>query len=341
MQRYKPNPILGIETSCDETSVAVASGERSILSNIVVSSLHLHKRYGGVVPEIACRHHTENINIVLDKALRSAGLGLGEIKAVSVTQGPGLVGALLVGISMAKAISYSLNCPIIPLNHLHGHLYAASMGGEDGYPQFPATGLIVSGGHTSLVHMEDIDNIQLMGQTRDDACGEAFDKAAKVLGLGYPGGPVIERYAKRGRPGKINFTRTYLEKTTMDFSFSGIKTSVLYLVQGMKNKGTKVPVADICRGFHDAVFDMLIAKTRICCRKNNTRSLLVGGGVSANQELRRRLEALCEELKIRLFLPPEGMSLDNAAMIAALGSYRYNRKRFGNLNFTVQPNMGF
>ena len=340
MSKDKLIPILGIETSCDETSVAIASGEKTILSNIVVSSLRLHKKYGGIVPEIACRHHTENINIVLDKALKSAKMTIGDIKAVSVTQGPGLVGALLVGISMAKAIGYSLNIPVIPLNHLHGHLYAALLG--DGYPaEFPATGLIVSGGHTSLVHMKDIDNLQFMGQTRDDACGEAFDKVSKILGLGFPGGPIIEKRAESGAPKKINFTRSYLEGNTMDFSFSGIKTAVLYLVQGMKNKGLKIPVSDICRGFQDAVFDMLIVKTRMCCQKNDSKSLLVGGGVSANYELRRRLEALCGELNVKLFLPPEGMSLDNAAMIAALGSYRYNRKKFGDPNFTVQPNLGF
>ncbi|TRZ52191.1 MAG: tRNA (adenosine(37)-N6)-threonylcarbamoyltransferase complex transferase subunit TsaD [Dehalococcoidia bacterium] len=339
MQKDKTIPILGIETSCDETSVAIASGEKNILSNVVVSSLHLHRKYGGIVPEIACRHHTENINIILDKALKSAKMDLEDIKAVSVTQGPGLVGALLVGISMAKAISYSLNIPIIPLNHLHGHLYAALLG--NGCPQFPATGLIVSGGHTNLVNMIDIDNLQFMGQTRDDACGEAFDKVSKILGLGFPGGPSIEKRAEKGDPEKINFTRSYLESNTMDFSFSGIKTAVLYLVQGMKNKKVKPPVSDICRGFQDAVFDMLIAKTRICCQKNNSKSLLVGGGVSANKELRRRLDRLCSELSIRLFLPPKGMSLDNAAMIAALGSYRYNRGKFGDPYFTVQPNLGF
>jgi N6-L-threonylcarbamoyladenine synthase len=339
MPKDKPIPILGIETSCDETSVAVASGEREVSSNIVISSLHLHKKYGGIVPEIACRHHTENINIVLEKALKTAKVNLSDIKAVSVTQGPGLVGALLVGISMAKAISYSLNIPIIPLNHLHGHLYAALLGME--YPQFPATGLVVSGGHTSLVNMKNIDCLQFMGQTRDDACGEAFDKVSKILGLGFPGGPAIEKRAKAGRHGNIKFTRSYLENDTMDFSFSGIKTAVLYLVQGMKNKGLKIPVADICREFQDAVFDMIIAKTRICCKKNKARSLLVGGGVSCNQELQRRLKGLCSELDIKLFLPPKGMSLDNAAMIATLGSYRYNRKKFGTLNFSVEPNMGF
>jgi N6-L-threonylcarbamoyladenine synthase len=339
MIKHKSIPILGIETSCDETSVAIASGEKTILSNIVVSSLHLHKKYGGIVPEIACRHHTENINIVLDKALKRAKMKLSDIRAVSVTQGPGLVGALLVGISMAKAISYSLKIPIIPLNHLHGHLYAALLTGKT--PLFPATGLVISGGHTILLDMKDIDSIEFMGQTRDDAAGEAFDKASKVLGLGFPGGPAIEKRAKKGTPGRIQFTRSYLEEDTMDFSFSGIKTAVLYLVQRMNSKGLKIPTADICREFQDAIFDMIVVKTKICCKKNRSKSLLVGGGVSCNEELRRRLRNLCKELGIKLFLPPAGMSLDNAAMIAALGSYRYKRGKIGDLNFTVDPNMGF
>jgi N6-L-threonylcarbamoyladenine synthase len=332
-------PILGIETSCDETSVAVVSEERNILSNIVVSSLHLHKKYGGIVPEIACRHHTELINIVLDKALKAARVDLSDIDAVSVTQGPGLVGALLVGVSIAKAISYSLKIPIIPINHLHGHLYAATFTQE--YPQFPATGLIVSGGHTSLVYMKDIDNVWLVGQTRDDACGEAFDKVSKILGLGYPGGPVIEALARKGKGKNILLPRSYLGKDTLDFSFSGIKTSVLYLTQQMKKKGKRIPTGDICAGFQEAVFDMIVRKTKICCQKKKTKSLLIGGGVTANSALRKRLEDLCSYLSVKPFFPAAGLSLDNAAMIAGLGSYKYNRGRFGDRNFDVLPNLNF
>ena len=202
--------ILGIETSCDETSIAVASDKKGILSNIVVSSLHLHKKYGGVVPEIACRHHTELINFVLDKALKKAKVSLSDLDAISVTQGPGLIGALLVGISLAKSLSYSLGIPLIPINHLHAHIYAATIDKE--VCNFPAIGLIVSGGHTSLVSVKNIYDIKLLGQTRDDACGEAFDKVGKILGLGFPGGPVIESRAKKGDPKKIDFPRTYLEK---------------------------------------------------------------------------------------------------------------------------------
>jgi len=339
MQKNHIVPILGIETSCDETSVAVASGERAILSNIVVSSLNLHKKYGGIVPEIACRHHAELINIVLEKALKKARVGLKDLKAVSVTQGPGLVGALLVGVSLAKTLGYCLDIPVIPINHLHGHLYAAMLGSKQ--PLFPATGLIVSGGHTSLVVMQDIVSPVLAGQTRDDACGEAFDKVAKILGLGFPGGPVIEKYARKGCPGKVNLPRSYLEKGTLDFSFSGIKTAVLYLLQGTKSKKNKPAAADICRGFQDAVLDMLAVKTMACIRKNKSRSLLVGGGVSSNLSLRKRLEAECNREGVGLFFPPKGMSLDNAAMIAALGSFMYNNKKINNVNFTAEPNLCF
>jgi N6-L-threonylcarbamoyladenine synthase len=332
-------PILGIETSCDETSIAVAAGERDILSNIVVSSLHLHKRYGGIVPEIACRHHTELINIVLDRALKAAKVDLADIQAISVTQGPGLVGALLVGVSLAKALSYSLHIPVIPVNHLHGHLYASLLSEQE--PLFPATGLIVSGGHTNLVFMKDTDDIELVGQTRDDACGEAFDKVAKILGLGFPGGPVIENNAKKGNSEKISFPRSYLEKHTMDFSFSGIKTSVLYLVQGLKTKNKKIPVKDICSGFQEAVLDMIVNKTRLCCQKYKTKSLLLGGGVTANTALRDRIKDLCNSMGVKPLFPPKGLSLDNAAMIAGLGYYRYNRKRFGDRNFQVKPNLNF
>jgi N6-L-threonylcarbamoyladenine synthase len=331
--------VLGIETSCDETSIAIASGERQILSNIVVSSLHLHKRYGGIVPEIACRHHTELINFVLDKALKRAKIGLNDIDAISVTQGPGLIGALLVGISLAKALSYSLKIPIIPLNHLHGHLYAATI--NEKQVKFPSIGLIVSGGHTSLVGIKDIGNLKLLGQTRDDACGEAFDKVAKILGLGFPGGPIIEKQAKGGNCEKIKFPRSYLGKDTFDFSFSGIKTAVLYFVEGLKRKKQRLPVADICAGFQKAAFDMLLNKTRACCQNRRAKSLLIGGGVSANRMLRKRLEDLSSDLGIDILFPPKGMSLDNGAMIAGLGCYMYKREKFGNYSFTAQANLNF
>lgn len=331
--------VLGIETSCDETSIAVASGEKQILSNIVVSSLHLHKKYGGIVPEIACRHHTELINFVLDKALKKARIDLSDLDAISVTQGPGLVGALLIGISLAKALAYSLKIPIIALNHLHGHIYAATI--NEKRIRFPSVGLIVSGGHTSLVGINDLEKPKLLGQTRDDACGEAFDKVGKILGLGFPGGPIIERQAEKGDCKKINFPRSYLTKDTFDFSFSGIKTAVLYFVENLKKKRQKLPLADICASFQDAAFDMLLYKTRACCQSRKAKSLLIGGGVSANAALRKRLNGLGNDLNIEISFPPRGMSMDNAAMIAGLGCYMYDKGKFGDYSFTAEPNLNF
>ena len=331
--------ILGIETSCDETSIAVASDKKGILSNIVVSSLHLHKKYGGVVPEIACRHHTELINFVLDKALKKAKVSLSDLDAISVTQGPGLIGALLVGISLAKSLSYSLGIPLIPINHLHAHIYAATIDKE--VCNFPAIGLIVSGGHTSLVSVKNIYDIKLLGQTRDDACGEAFDKVGKILGLGFPGGPVIESRAKKGDPKKIDFPRTYLEKNSYDFSFSGIKTALLYYVQKIKKANKRLHINDICASFQQAMFDMLLKKTRSCCENNKAKTLLVGGGVSASNKLKRMLDGLGEELDMDVLFPPKGLSMDNGAMIAALGVELYKKKKFGSFDFSAKSNLNF
>lgn len=330
--------VLGIETSCDETSVAVVSNGKIILSNIISSSLPFHKRYGGIIPEIACRHHTELINIVLDKALRKAGVSLKDIDAISVTQGPGLTGALLVGISMAKALSYSLKIPLIAVNHLQAHLYSAMMNLKE--PLLPALGLVVSGGHSLLVYMEEVDKIKLLGQTRDDACGEAFDKVAKILGLGFPGGPIIEKRAKKGDAKKIRFPRTYLEECGYDFSFSGIKTAVLYYVQDLKKASRGIPVADICAGFQEAVIDMLLEKTEAALRKKKIKTLLIGGGVSANRALRSRLAATAAPLGIEVFFPPPGMYTDNAAMVAGLGCHLYNSKRFSDYTLTAEPGLG-
>ncbi|NQT95515.1 MAG: tRNA (adenosine(37)-N6)-threonylcarbamoyltransferase complex transferase subunit TsaD [Candidatus Omnitrophica bacterium] len=331
--------ILGIETSCDETSIAVVSDGKKILSNIISSSLHLHKKYGGVVPEIACRHHTELINIVLDKALKKAGVRLKDIEAIAVTYGPGLVGALLVGISLAKALSYALKIPLIPINHLHAHLYSAIMSSEK--EVFPCIGLVVSGGHSSLVYIKDIEQIQLLGQTRDDACGEAFDKVAKILNLGFPGGPVIEKRSERGDPKSIKFPRSYLEKDSFDFSFSGIKTAVLYYAQALKKNKKRVPVADICASFQEAMFDMLLNKTKDCCVKKKAKRLVVGGGVSANKTLRDRLVEMGRKEDVKASFPIKEMYMDNGAMVAGLGFELYNRKRFADYTLSAEPNLNF
>ncbi|NQT90432.1 MAG: tRNA (adenosine(37)-N6)-threonylcarbamoyltransferase complex transferase subunit TsaD [Candidatus Omnitrophica bacterium] len=331
--------ILGIETSCDETSAAVVSNCSDILSNVISSSLHLHKRYGGVVPEIACRHHTELINIVLEKALKKAKVSLEDIDAVAVTQGPGLVGALLIGISLAKALSYSLKIPLIGINHLHAHLYSAMMGPEP--PELPAVGLIVSGGHTSLVYLEKPETVQLLGQTRDDACGEAFDKVAKILDLGFPGGPIIEKKAKRGSSARIRFPRSYLEKDSLDFSFSGIKTAVLYHTQRLKAQKKRIPVSDICASFQEAVIDVLVDKTRTAIIKKRPRSLLIGGGVTANKTLRDRLLKMARSKKTDVFFPPTGMYMDNAAMVAGLGCLLFSNKAFSEYTMSAEPGLNF
>ena len=331
--------ILGIETSCDETSVAVAQNAKTILSNVISSSLHLHKKYGGIIPEIACRHHTELINIVLDKALKKARVSLKDIDAISVTQGPGLMGALLVGISLAKALSYSLRIPLIAVNHLHAHLYSAMMGTKT--PPLPAIGLIISGGHSCLVYVEEAECIELLGQTRDDACGEAFDKVAKILKLGFPGGPIIEKKAKKGDAKEIKFPRTYLEKDRYDFSFSGIKTAVLYYVQKQDLANRRIPVVDICAGFQEAMIDMLLNKTKAALGKKRIKTLLVGGGVSANRTLRKRLTEMGSSSGVDVFFPPSGMYMDNAAMVAGLGCLLYNKKRFSDYTLTAESNLSW
>ncbi|MFH1867445.1 MAG: tRNA (adenosine(37)-N6)-threonylcarbamoyltransferase complex transferase subunit TsaD [Candidatus Omnitrophota bacterium] len=331
--------ILGIETSCDETSVSVVADGKKILSNVISSSLHLHKKYGGVVPEIACRHHTELINIVLDKALKKAKISLDDIDAVSVTQGPGLVGALLIGISLAKSLSYALDIPLIGINHLQAHLYSPMM--NEQAPELPAVGLIVSGGHSSLVYISTSGNTKLLGQTRDDACGEAFDKVAKILNLGFPGGPVVEKKAREGDPKKIRFPRTFLEKNSLDFSFSGIKTSVLYFVQDLKKRKIKIQVSDICAGFQEAMVDMLTKKAERACMGRDVKTLLIGGGVSANGFLRERLKQMAESLSIKVFFPPKGMYMDNAAMVAGLGYHLYKKGVFNDYALSAEPNMNF
>jgi len=339
--------ILGIETSCDETSISVVSDGSKVLSNIISSSLHLHRRYGGVVPEIACRHHTELINIVLEKSLKQAKVKLSEIDAIAVTYGPGLVGALLVGISLAKSLSFALGIPLIPVNHLHAHLYSAAMNSSGAHGKeagtkitFPCIGFVISGGHSSLVYMKEMKQIELLGQTRDDACGEAYDKVAKILGLGFPGGPVIEKRAEKGDPKAIRFPRAKLGKDSLDFSFSGIKTAVLYHVQELKKKNKRIPIDDICASFQEAMLDMLLKQAMACCKIKNFKSLLVGGGVTANKALRKRLLDMAKSENLDVHFPGRGMSTDNGAMIAGLGFELYNDKMSTDYSLTAKPGLG-
>lgn len=326
--------VLGIETSCDETSAAVTSGRR-VLSNVVTSSLHLHKKYGGVVPEIASRYHVEYIVEVVKEALKTAGKDMGDIELVAVTNGPGLVGALLAGISFAKAFSYGRRIPIIGVNHVLAHLYSAFLS-EGEVPKFPFVGLVVSGGHTALFLCKDVDKRKLLGQTQDDAVGEAYDKVSKILGLGYPGGPVIEKTARASDgSGGINFPKSYLGKDSLDFSFSGIKTAVLYYVR----KAPVKSVPDVCYAFQEAALDALVEKTVSACVKTGSSSVVVGGGVAANKKLREKLTAAGYLNGFRVFFPEFKYCLDNGAMIGVLGGELFQRGYRSDLNLNAEPNL--
>ena len=349
--------VLGIETSCDETAISLVENGKKIVSNIVSSSLHLHRKYGGIVPEIATRYHVELINYVLAEAEDEAGVKLRDIDLVACVYGPGLVGALLIGISLAKVLSLSLNVPLIGINHLQAHLYAPFLGRHK--VQFPFVGLVVSGGHTNLFYIRDYLNWEVLGSTRDDAAGEAFDKVAKILNLGYPGGPIIERMALNGRPDKIRFPRSYLEENSLDFSFSGLKTAVLYYVKdnfarraskelkrNNKNlirntqyaiRNTQIP--DIAAGFQEAVVDILAEKAIKACLLKRVKRFVVGGGVVANQCLRARLGKSLKRQGINVYFPKLELCQDNAAMVAGLGYQQYLRGAVSDLNLEAQPNL--
>lgn len=362
--------ILGIETSCDETAVAVVENGRKILSNIVASSLHLHQQYGGVVPEIATRHHVERINFVLDKAIRKAGIRLPEIDLIACVYGPGLAGALLVGNSLAKALSFSLDAPFIGINHIRAHLYAAMMKKEP--PEFPFVGLVVSGGHTTLFYVTDYLNWEMLGTTRDDAAGEAFDKVAKILKLGYPGGAVIEQLSTTGDARKIRFPRSYLGGNSLDFSFSGLKTAVLYYISGkgrrdrdakspltpLGQRGEKETVAefppsppfkkggrgdlemnDVAAGFQEAVVDILVDKAYNACMLKKVKHLAAGGGVVRNRRLRTALTNRLQSAGIQAHFPHQDLCQDNAAMVAGLGYQLYQKGIRSRLSLEIQPNL--
>ncbi|UCB57517.1 MAG: tRNA (adenosine(37)-N6)-threonylcarbamoyltransferase complex transferase subunit TsaD [Candidatus Omnitrophota bacterium] len=328
--------VLGIETSCDETAVSLVENGRKILSNEVASSLHLHKKYGGVVPEIATRHHVELINYVLARALDKAKVKLSDIDLISVVYGPGLVGALLIGVSLAKALSLSLNVPLVGINHLQAHLYAGLMQNS---LRFPFVGLVVSGGHTTLFYVKDFLKWKILGSTLDDAAGEAFDKAAKILNLGYPGGPIIEKKAKGGCRDRIKFSRAYLGKESLDFSFSGLKTALLYYVKDKTIKKTGREIADIAASFQEAAVDMLREKALRACLFKRVKSFVVGGGVIMNRRLREALEETLMSRGIAVHFPQSPLCQDNAAMVAGLGYQLYRRGIISNLNLEVQPNL--
>lgn len=346
---------LGIETSCDETSISVTSG-RLIYSNIVSSSVHLHKKYGGVVPEIASRFHVEYILKVLAKALKDARKEIKDIKLIAVTNGPGLVGALLIGISLAKSLSYSLSVPLIGVNHVLAHLYSAFLNGGKA-PKYPFVGLVVSGGHTALFYCGGGYKQKLLGQTQDDAVGEAYDKVAKILKLGYPGGPVIEKRAHLSKNrNKIKFPKTYLGKDSLDFSFSGIKTAVLYYVRdrqtnaqgaaispsGIRSTGrvNGQEVNDICCSFQETALDSLVDNAFLAAELHKVKNIVVGGGVAANFRLREKFENAAKfSGRVKVYFPKKEYCMDNAAMVGVLGEELYKRGYKSDFYLSAEPNL--
>jgi N6-L-threonylcarbamoyladenine synthase len=312
--------ILGIDTSCDDTSASIVEGGTRIVSNIVSSQAVIHRKYGGVVPEIASRRHMEMIWPVVDEALKSAALSLDDLAGIAVCYGPGLIGSLLVGCSFAKAVAYSKNIPFIGVNHLEGHIFSAFL--LERRPYYPFIALIVSGGHTVLIEVEAFGRYREIGRTRDDAAGEAYDKVAKLLGLGYPGGPVIDALAEKGNPESIGFPRPLIHDG-YDFSFSGLKTAVRNHIHqhGCESAGQR-EIEDICASFQRAVVDVLVIKTERLLKERGIRSLVISGGVAANRELRSFMVSMAEENNVALFIPPPELCTDNAAMIAASG-YRH------------------
>ncbi|HPT38914.1 MAG TPA: tRNA (adenosine(37)-N6)-threonylcarbamoyltransferase complex transferase subunit TsaD [Candidatus Omnitrophota bacterium] len=312
--------VLGVESSCDETGVAIVKDGKKVLADVVATSLKLHSCHGGVIPEIASRMQLESIAGVFAEALKIAKIKPEQIDLISVTTHPGLPGSLIVGVAFAKALALSLNRPILGVNHIFGHVYANYLCHEK--IKLPAVALVVSGGHTSLFYVKDFSKFKVLGQTLDDACGEAFDKVAKIMGLGYPGGPLIEKMAKSGNRHKIKFACSGMNRE-LDFSFSGIKTAVLYYLKGKKS-GIKMK-NDLAASFQESAFNVLIKKSLLACKQNSVKQLLIGGGVSANQELRKKFYACAKAEGVNCFFPEFNLCMDNAAMVAGLGGYLYQR----------------
>ena len=329
--------ILGIESSCDETAAAVVSDGRVIQSSVVASQIDLHAQYGGVFPELASREHVKAIYAIVDQALQQAHLDIKDIDAIAVTRGPGLAGSLVVGVNMAKSLALAAQKPIIGINHLEGHIYSAWLylanTSPHQAPRFPLLALLVSGGHSELVLVKDHLQYQRLGGTLDDAAGEAFDKVARLLGLSYPGGPSIQKASHTGSATAFTFPRAMLEDT-WDFSFSGVKTSVLRMTESLQEQGRSLPIEDLAASFPAAVVDVLVEKTLMAAEEFDVSEIIVAGGVSANKRLRERMLA---ESKIPVHIPPLSLCTDNAAMIAGAGYYHYIQDDFTPINFDVLP----
>lgn len=327
--------ILGVETSCDETAAAVVADGKIMLSNIIASQSEEHSRYGGVVPEIASRKHLEIVNEVLEKALQEAGISFSQLSAIAVTHGPGLVGALLVGVNAAKTLAYALGKPLVAVNHLVSHVAANYL---VHHVPFPAVCLVVSGGHTSLLHLNSRSDVSLLGSSRDDAAGEAFDKIARVLGLGYPGGPAVERAAANGDSRGFQFPRAFTNQDhILDFSFSGLKSAVINTINTLKQQGKQYRVEDVAASFQHAAVEILTEKTILAVRKTQVETVLLAGGVAANSLLRRRLSEALQAEGCILLNPPPALCTDNAAMVAAAGFDLYLQQRFAGLDLNATP----
>ena len=330
---------LSIESSCDETAAAVLANGRELLSNVISTQIETHKLYGGVVPEIASRQHLMNINSVIAKALEDAGVEISDIDLIAVTYGPGLIGALVIGVAAAKALALANDIPLVGVNHMHGHISSNYIS----YPELepPFVSLVISGGHTNLINVKDYTDFEVIGSTRDDAVGEAYDKVARVIGLGYPGGPKIDNIAKNGNAEAVHFKRVYLDKDSLDFSFSGIKTAVLNYVNTERQANRELDISNIAAGFQEAIVDVLVDKSMQAVRQYGNGRLVLAGGVAANSRIREAITRRCEKEGIKLYLPEKKLCTDNAAMIGCAGYYKYLKCGADSLHLDATANLPF
>ncbi|MBS8267057.1 tRNA (adenosine(37)-N6)-threonylcarbamoyltransferase complex transferase subunit TsaD [Mesobacillus boroniphilus] len=331
----KDQLIMGIETSCDETAVAIVKNGREILANVVASQIESHKRFGGVVPEIASRHHVEQITLVLEEALAQANVDIKDLDAIAVTEGPGLVGALLIGVNAAKALAFANGIPLVGVHHIAGHIYANRLVTE---MNFPLLSLVVSGGHTELVYMKEHGHFEVIGETRDDAAGEAYDKVARTLHLPYPGGPHIDRLAHEGKA-TIDLPRAWLEEGSYDFSFSGLKSAVINVVHNAQQRGEEIAPEELAASFQESVIDVLVTKTQNAVKEYGVKQVLLAGGVAANKGLREKLSTEFKDSDVEIVIPPLSLCTDNAAMIAAAGSVLYEKGQRADLTLNGNPGL--
>lgn len=330
---------LGIESSCDETAIGIVADGRDMLANVISSQIDIHTKFGGVVPEIASRKHLENINMVIEKALDEAGITWDNVDLIGVTRGPGLVGALLVGVAAAKAIAFTRGIPLVAVNHMHGHIAANYLEHKELEPPFMS--LVVSGGHTNIIMVDDYNTCTKLGSTRDDAAGEAFDKVARVIGLGYPGGPKVDKAAKEGNRDAVAFKRVYLEKDSYDFSFSGLKTQALNYINTERQAGREINVNDVAASFQEAVVEVLADKAVAAAKEYGQDKIVMAGGVSSNSRLRELISERASECGIDILRPSPILCTDNGAMIACSAYYEYKKGNFADFTLDADPALEF